>query len=197
MTPCIDGMKISPYFTDSDWLRLHFTDESDWQEAIKIFRDRIEGRFFIPIQRMVGYKFSGFAIIALDCLLVETIQQFKKGVYETPKGKGFEYFEEFLTKTGFKAYFDKKLAMKFYKQIRCGIIHQAETKNSSTIRKADSLPLVKLSDDGEGIVINRKKFHNQLESEFTKYLDELGKPFNRTLRENFKKKMDYICRKRG
>lgn len=190
-------MRISPRFKDLDWLCLNLSNnnESDWQKAIEIFRDRLEGRFFKPIQMITSYEFAGFAVVALDCLLIETIQQFIEGADETPWKKEGEYFEKFLTKTGFKDYFDKILAGKFYTQIRCGILHKAEIKNSSTIRRTNGLPLVKLSDDGEGIVINRIKFHKQLENEFKNYLERLSNPSEVTLRSNFKKKMDYICRK--
>src|ERR1700730_16968447 len=46
-------------------------------------------------------RFSGFAVIATDCLLIETIQQFYEGKAETPRGKSEQYFRKFLTQTVF------------------------------------------------------------------------------------------------
>lgn len=70
--------------------------------------------------------FSGFSVMALDCLLIETLQQFKKGESDTPRGCGEKYYVEFLTDTSFNEYFSEDMAKKFYKHIRNGILHQTE-----------------------------------------------------------------------
>jgi hypothetical protein len=38
------------------------------------------------------------------------------------------------------------------------------------------------------------EFHSQLEEEFRIYLEQLRLPTHRELRDNFRKKMDCICR---
>jgi hypothetical protein len=86
------------------------------------------------------------------------------------------------------------MATKFYKQIRCGILHQAEIKKSSKILIRDNIPLVRYSDDNQGLIIQRNLFHKQLVDEFESYIEKLRLPEYKELRKNFKKKMDYICR---
>ena len=192
-------MRISPRYTDDAWQKLSFSTETedDWQTAIDIFEDRFRGRFMEPISRIEKYNYAGFVVLALDCVLIETLQQFRKGVRSTPPREGETFFVDFLTETSFGSYFTtKKMAEKFYQQIRCGILHQAEAKENSRVRKED-VPLVKYTNDRKGLVINRKLFHQQLVREFEDYVARLREPSNQELRKSFKKKMNYICRVSG
>jgi len=183
-------MRISPQYTDADYKRLTFSAESEWQTAIDIFEDRIFGRFLKFVSYIEGYTYAGFAVLALDCLLIETLQQFHEGVAETPRRCSETFFVRFLTKTSFG--FTEDQAKKFYNDIRCGILHQAEVKGSSKVR-VDTMPLVKYTDDRKGLVINRKLFHQQLVHEFKDYVARLRNGTDQQLRDNFKKKMEYIC----
>lgn len=186
-------MWISPNYSDQDWRILDFSKETDWQKAIEIFADRIHGRFLKPISMFEkDYDYAGFAVLALDCLLIETLQQFRMGKAKTPSGKVEENFISFLTETSFREFFNQDTAKMFYQQFRNGILHQAEVKGTSRIRRTGDL--VTLTLDGNGLIINRKLFHKQLVQEFTDYMDKLRNPANRQLRVNFKKKMDYISR---
>ena len=53
-------------------------------------------------------------------------------------------------------------------------------------------PLIQV--DGGRIIVNRNKFHEQLKAEFDSYLAELRDPSNSNLRNNFRKKMNFISR---
>jgi len=190
-------MRISPRYTDDDWRKLSSSTEDEWQKAIDIFEDRVRGRFLEPIFRIEKYNYAGFAVLALDCLLIETLQQFREGVPRTPSRQSETFFVRFLTETSFGSYFTKEMAEKFYTQIRCGILHQAETKKSSRVVLKEDVPLVKYIDDRKGLVINRKLFHQQLVREFEDYVARLREPSNQELRRSFRKKMNYICRVSG
>ncbi|MBA3531551.1 MAG: hypothetical protein H0T73_06465 [Ardenticatenales bacterium] len=193
-------MDISPRYTDKDWRALDLTanNEHDWQKGIDIFVDRIQGRFLNIIEAIEQSGdtrvrlFSGFAIMGLDCLLIETLEQFRQGVEKTPKGKGGDHFEKFLTHY-FHPDFDTARVKKFYKTIRCGILHQAEILEDSRIR-IDYPQIVADSPTKKGLFINRKLFHRKLLEVFEGYVHELREGKNLTLRENFKTKMNYICR---
>src|SRR4051812_40530692 len=86
MTP---DTRISPRFRSSDWatLRSDLNDPgnvSAWAKAVEILHDRIESRFLEPIDRLRDTPESadlgfGFAMLALDCLLIDTIQSFREG----------------------------------------------------------------------------------------------------------------------
>jgi gamma-glutamylcyclotransferase len=179
-------------------------DENDWSTAINIFEDRIYGRFLNIIAVAERKLFSGFAVTALDCLLCETLQQFYEGVDESEGSK--RAFINFLTTSSFQKHFgtDKypktSMAGVFYDQIRSGILHMAEVKGTSRIVVDDDEPLVRWDDINHlGLVINRKKFHKQVVQEFKNYLSLLrSQSPNPTMHtwDNFKLKMDFICRMR-
>lgn len=166
-------MRISPKYNINDWQQLTFSTEDEWQKAVDILADRIYGRFLKPISRIEAYTYTGFAVLALDCLLIETLQQFREGKASTPRRMSEQYFINFLTTTSFGAYFDDRTAKMFYDQIRNGILHQAEVKESSRVLIREGTPLVSETDDRKGLVINRKLFHKQLVNEFEKYLSHL------------------------
>jgi hypothetical protein len=182
---------LSPNYNFDDWQKLRLDIEADWQAAIEMLCDRIRGRFFVAIDRMKDYEYAGFAVLALDCLLIETLEQFYQGVAETPYRKEEEYFRNFLTRPPFASAFDNDKAAKFYKLIRCGILHQAEVKLGSLVLRGDDKPLVRTN--GKGIEINRRLFHETLVQAFEDYTRELRNPANTQLRDKFRTKMNAIC----
>lgn len=196
----IDNIRIAPKKRGGDWTigdyrSIDFEKEEGWQKAIDIFEDRIQGRFLNVVEKIKSYLYAGFAMLAIDCLLIETLQQFRKGVSETPRGEGKEYFTCFLRETAFKEYFhDREIAEMFYDQIRNGILHQAEIKETSRIGLWPEEMVCKTK-DGQGLIINRNQFHEKLVEVFTDYTRQLRDPKNEQLRRNFKRKMDYICRR--
>ncbi len=187
-------MKISTRYTDDDWKKIDFQSEQGWQQAVTILEDRIRGRFFRPISLIENEDGAGFAVLALNCLLLETLQQFREGKSETPYKKNKEYFVKFLTETSFNEFFDKTLAMEFYDQIRNGILHQGEVKGSSLVTVRKDVPLVRRTSDCNGLEINRKHFNQRLQKVFDEYVVALRNPASDQLRKRFKDKMDFICR---
>ena len=143
-------MYISPRYSVSNWKILNLSTPSDWRTAVRVLKDRLNARFFDAAEAIDQQDFAGFAVLALDCLLIETLQQFKEGVDETPRRKGEQYFVKFLTTAPFFSYFTKASAAKFYCHFRCGILHQAEIKASSKVRRVG--PLVAPTPDGKGLI---------------------------------------------
>lgn len=196
-----ESLRIAPKGKGKHWIvddyqALDFSEENDWQTAITIFEDRINGRFIEVINRIQKSDYSGFAVMALNCLLIETLQQFYRGKQQTPPRKVGKYFFEFLTSTSFGTYFDEQKANRFYDDVRNGILHQAETKGSTKIWIRQGSPIVDWTDDRKGLVINREKFSAQLVHEFESYVQKLRKNSleSSELRNKFKTKMDYICK---
>lgn len=195
-------MNISPRFTSDDWLRLDPARDNDWVRAFEIFQDRIDGRFFRPMQPMLRDKWSGFAILALDSLLIETLQQFWEGVPKTPHKvsaagcrqlQSEAYFRDFLRGPLYKGGFSRRTAQLFYTTIRCGILHQAEAEGSSRVRRRGAP--VSPRPDGRGIDIHPVKVHLELERAVERYLVILADKTQTVRRKNFWTKMNYIARK--
>ncbi len=182
------GIKISPKFYQKDWrdLKLNSNIDEDWNKAIEIFKDRMEGRFIKQIEvldrnpnREIGL-YAGFSIMPLICLFIETLEQFWTGNIETkrygqqnkcrflPKwinnkskpaiandAKAFYSF--FQRNTEFANFFDtEEKADVFYRKIRCGLLHQGQTKGKSLIHIRNTEPMlqwINSYDYNEGISI--------------------------------------------
>lgn len=124
---------ISPEYERGDYLNLKLNENSDydiWEQALKIFEDRIQGRFFDSIKILIKDKNkNGFAVMALNCLLIETLQQFVDGV--DTNDRSMNAYTNFLRRELFDVFDTEEKAIMFYKNIRCGILHSAQTKNGS------------------------------------------------------------------
>jgi hypothetical protein len=185
-------MRISRNYKADHWKALTFTSEADWQKAVDMFYDRLKTRYLLHIQRLLRHSTSGFAVLTLDCALIETLQQFRKGTRKTPGGEVQQYFISFLTETSFSKHIDEELAKVFYKKIRCGLIHQAEVE-SSLVKRSTTLPMIEFTKDRKGLNINATAFHTQLEQAIDEYADMLRKPGSTEVRTAFRTKMDFIC----
>lgn len=51
--------------------------------------------------------------LCIDCMLIETLEQFRRGKEKTPSSKVGDYFVAFLTGTSFSKHFDKDAAKVF------------------------------------------------------------------------------------
>jgi hypothetical protein len=195
-------MYIAPNVHAEEYKRLNldYDDSPDWGRAIEIFKLRISSRYLEPVDLLIkeDSKLSpidrrfGFSILAIDCLLIETLQSFREGLTDT-KGKSKDMFVNFLTqRQSFKEHFIEKDAKKFYEDIRCGILHQAEIMGDTLLW---SVGMVK-GKKGDGIpYINRTKIHELIKKEVDLYCDELRNKDNIDIRKKFRKKMDFIARK--
>jgi hypothetical protein len=198
--------KISPNFYIDDWKTLDLSDYNsvNWNIAFNIFDDRIKGRFISQISNLkdnpdrIIRNFSGFVIIAIDCLIIETLEQFYNGIKATPDRMSIDSFHNFFQRSPeFCSFFDTRDKSKvFYKQIRCGLLHQAQTGKSSTIHIKKGEPILAWVDNSninEGIRIHRDKFHTEVENVYKNYLTQLRSKTNHTLLDNFRKKMNIIA----
>ncbi|MFO7905614.1 MAG: hypothetical protein R6U98_23335 [Pirellulaceae bacterium] len=167
---------------------------------VAIFKDRLDGRFLEPIELIerdekIG-EFAGFAIMALDCLLIETLNQFYQGCDETPDNHKRQFWKFFRASEHFKPNFTRRISDTFYSHVRCGLLHQAQTKNGTLIR-VDQDVMVKPAPGGlvNGIIVDRIRFHGALKKETSSYIHKLrtGGVSNGQLRQNFVKKMQFIC----
>jgi hypothetical protein len=198
--------EIAPNVKNTDWQALGMTPESTkdaWNEAVAMFRKRVD-RFLEPVNALMSSNdtktilFSGFAIMALDCLLIETLQSFRNGRPNPVKANdrlSSKMIVDFLTQRPlFNTYFDNETKAKlFCDHFRNGILHQGEIKSSGRIR-IDTLEMIMPSDDNQSFVVNRWIFHDALVKEVESYINELIDGKDKELRRNFIKKMNEISR---
>jgi hypothetical protein len=192
----VSNMLISRSFTVDDWKALTFGSEVDWEKAVTMFLDRMETRYLEHIRRILRRRTSGFAALALDCAVIEMMEQFRRGEPKTPSGKGKKFFVSFLTETSFSPDVSKEQARVFYKNIRCGLLHQTEAEDS-LVKRNNTRPIIAFTNDHKGVVVNAKVFHQRLEQVIREYAENLKDPKSEKEREAFRTKMNFICRIEG
>jgi hypothetical protein len=206
-------MKIAGELTINDWkdlekkLKLNY--ENHWAEAYNYFETRINTRYLIPIDAIISiksYSGEGFSIVNLQCSLIETIESFIDGwMFEYPNfinpngvvlNGNKKIFKSFFKKREpFINYIPKISGERFYLDVRCGLLHETQTRNNWKIKKGffggDSYKfdgefkiiyqdIVALLKKYEGAIINGVEFDGIPPCE---------------LRENFIAKMNHICKK--
>lgn len=133
--------------------------------VIERFRERYIHPFeFKDPQYTDDYK-NGFAIVACQCLLIEAILLYENG-WKQMQGNACNNYDLFFDTHS--KYLQELKGIDFYHNIRCGILHQGETKNGWTIRR-DCSQLV------NGKIIDANFFLRQMNSLLTDMKDELIK----------------------
>ncbi len=196
-----------------------------WEEAIQIFNNRLRKKFFSPIQIIINDRSKngeGFAIMTVQCAIIETLAAFRKGMIFNHNNRNgnpaYEYkssrkiFTEFLLSASiFKDHFwslDITGAMvpnnpfnsiDFYSDVRCALMHEARTKNNWHInlspKKTDSKNESKFIVTKNGkIKIYRTLLHYRLLNYFMEYQNELrqNNQDGEILRKYFARKMDSL-----
>ncbi len=177
-----------------------------WQDAFQsYFYERLFRRYLKPIEAIkkdgtLGGE--GFSIVAIQCTLIEFLESTTKGLsYRyVDKHKGerlgkYEYsdskkmFVNFLRKRPpFAKDFNKSLARDFYAGVRCGLLHEAQTKKGWTIS----------ADGPSGTVIcaaNKTVYRNNFQDGLRTFINWYrgALPSDVSLQEAFIRKFDSLC----
>lgn len=195
----LDTLRISPKFTSSRWAALNRARREDWRTAADIVKDRLDGRFLSYATEAIESPHSGFLVLAIDSLVMETIQQFRDGVIDGT-GQCASLIERFLEGPRFQPEFNGNARTAYYRDIRCGLLHQAEARGLWLVRRDQKELLSLLAGPEGGYIIDVVKFHQRVQDSLQDYIDEIQAPASELLRENLWSKMDSICdvrRQRG
>lgn len=191
MNNVIDALRISPKFTSKDWEALQQDEEAHWKRAAEIVHDRLHGRFLrLASKCLSDDPYSGFVVLSIDSLFMETLQQFRKGKIKNNYKAG-DYFGDFLSAPRFQSDFDDDAKLRFYEDIRCGLLHQAEARGMWLIKRCRPRMLEKLN-NGEGYILDVRQFHEAVCQSLEDYCKELVDPDQKELRANLWTKMDHI-----
>jgi hypothetical protein len=203
--------KLGPDFYVSTWERIHpqlHADHYDanWGIAIAGIEGRFRERFVKPANaiqaldesdRSVYAEGRGFAIVAIDCLLLEALYGYETGKRTDSTKTTGEMFAHLLTsKAQFGGAFDDPgRADMFARNIRNGILHDGETRHGWLVRQgsADG-PIV--WPDGERLVLNRDAFHRAVKACLDDYFARLRQPDgpdSSELRAKFVERVVKLC----
>ena len=219
-------MKIANQLTIKDWndlkLRLDVNNAEFWGMAFTFFEQRIVTRYLLPINQILDMNLNtgeGFAVVGLQCSLIETIECFYNGWIHNPSKKPRYSFREkddhspahygtnylnnqnifesfFINRSPFKELPNKIDGASFYESVRCGLLHETQTKSNWLIRTNKDKSVFYEEINGKKILY-RTEFQNALIQVIEGYKKEITEgvdSYNITLRENFIAKLDRICK---
>lgn len=192
------GIYISDKYTYEDYLELNFkvdSSEKIWEKAIDIFVDRIVTRYFLSINKLMertdryAMRKYGFAIVTLQCSLIDTLAKFRYGANKT---RNKERFTTFLNEYFIEGENSKYLADRVYEDIRCGIVHSGATDNKSGL-SCECMELISLLPNG-AISLDLIILQEKLKKYFLEYVQNLTKKKETELRKNFVYTMNIVCK---
>jgi hypothetical protein len=160
-------------------------DNAEKNEIADLIETRLIERYIAPFEMKSTLK-SGFSMMAVACLLIETIDCFKQGVDDT-RGETKQCFVRFFENEPLFVAFRTR-SEDFYHNVRCGLLHQGETKKGWRINRENDSDLLKLKN------INAQLFISNLKLVIQNYATDLKQSDfdDSIIWENALKKMNYI-----
>lgn len=183
------GIRIAGHYTDSDWRKLNLRDVGggpDWEKAVAIVEMRIRKRFIEPIgvlvkedrarteaipkeRRFAEQATFGFAILALDFVLIEALQGLREGVVNHNTRSKSLVCRFLRMSPGLRdAFGSRDIAGAVYDGVRSELAHRGATSRDFTITGRDDAPLFSLV--GTMKQLNRTKLHAEVNREFERML---------------------------
>lgn len=174
--------KLSKSCTVAQYLL--FQKEENRNAIADFVLNRFEERYLRPVDGDPKLK-SGFAIMAVNCLMIESLESFRHGWINT-HGRSEQAFRSFfLHWDAFKEF--RPIAREFYLHVRCGILHQAETTGGWRIVRTGPIRVA--------TVVNATKFATSLRQVLIAYSASLRtEDWESQTWRLLRKKMEAICR---
>lgn len=156
-------------------------EQGDRETLAHFIVERFEERYFKPIGDSPSKH--GFAILAVCCLVIETLESFYQGRADT-KGVSRRMFRAFFQRDTSLTVFNSSDDW-FFENIRCGILHQSETRGGWRVWQRG--PLL----DTKAKTINASRFLRELRKAVLAYSTQLT--INDECWSQFKNKMKAVC----
>jgi hypothetical protein len=193
--------------TCADWkvARAQLVDSDDTVTWVSVFKDfflkRLDLRYLGPIKVLQDngtFQGEGFSIAAIQCSLIEFLESAVQGTSYRYLRAGetlgpFEYsssraiFESFLTtRIPFRDEFTDSVARDFYESVRCGLLHEAQTKKGWRIWASGS----QIIDPGQKIL-----FRDNFQKGLVQFVEDYGIQLqtNKEYQAAFIRKFDSLC----
>lgn len=177
-----DDTELAPDFTVRQYKAAR--DVGQQGAIADAIQKRFTERYITPVT--TGQQ-HGFTIMAIACLTIEALESFRRG-WKTSDGRGGAAFCFFFDREDL--FQDLRgHAQQFYTNVRCGILHQAETTGGWKIARGDA-PLI----DQTSNTINAREFISRLQQVLDTYCASLRTaPWTGPDWKNVRKKMNSIC----
>lgn len=129
-----DDVKLARGFTVANYRSLESAQNK--KEIATLISRRFTDRYLAPTLSKQNIK-HGFSSMAIGCLMLEAIESFRQGWPDT-KDKSKAAFCSFFDGHNEFAEF-RGHSERFWKDVRCGILHQAETRGGWLIGRSGVL----------------------------------------------------------
>jgi hypothetical protein len=196
-------------------------DQIDWSNftaVVDAFHGRIDDWYILPTKELINHKDGGhyaFAVMALNCLLIDTMSQFYFGIL-TSSGRRFKDFaRDRIPKLAgnlpvqinqpVSPYNQHGNPLSAYEEVlytgfRCGILHQAHVPLYGVLYgvpgpydfQRNGATQYANGADCPSVICHPRKVFEEVETTFLQYLDDLLNPDSQlnNLRQNFKIKFE-------
>jgi len=183
----------------------------DWKKlssVVHAFNEKISEWYIVPAKLLATDWHHSFSLAALDCLLIDTMAQFEKGVRESTSDIFIDFVKAKLPQ--FAVHLPAKIrrpngkreittpAEALYFGFRCGILHEAhippycQVLPEANIVRTETSGMTTYGSGGDccTVVLDPTKLLTALETHFATYISNLldTDMKNETLRANFKNK---------
>jgi hypothetical protein len=128
-----DETKLASRFTVADYKKAHAKRDRD--AIAEAIRRRFTERYISPVSESKAKH--GFTIMAISCLMIEALESFRQG-WKSTDGLDEKAFHMFFARESAFANF-RGYERYFYRNVRCGILHQGETYHGWKIVRAGPL----------------------------------------------------------
>jgi hypothetical protein len=192
---------------------------NDFREVVNAFHGRIDDWYILPTKELIRHREGGhyaFAIMALNCLLIDTLSQFYYGAL-TSSGRRFKDFVRDCIPTlagNLPTPINQPVSqhnqtgdpLRTYEEVlytgfRCGILHQAHVPLYGVLagvpgpfdfQAAGVTRYTSNNADCPTVICHPQRVFEEVETAFIKYLTDLLTPGAATdpLRRNFKTKFE-------
>lgn len=168
--------------------RYRALEASQDRQAIAAFlRERFTERYLAPLSSVDPTKKHGFTIMAVSCLMIEALESFRRGWPHTSRRSELAFCSFFSWWPQFSMF--SPHSAEFFKHIRCGILHQAETTGGWRILRSGSLL------DPASRTINATAFLTALARVLDSYCSQLGdSPWDDEPWQCLRRKMMAVCK---
>ncbi|EGO5016465.1 hypothetical protein ACJX4N_002505 [Enterococcus faecalis] len=147
-------------------------------KIITSMKERIQSRYLMVVKKCLEMRDDnwGFTIMSINCILIELYYQLDNGVDDSRdfnEGNVEDAFRQTIPRLAEE--FNQETGSQFYKDIRCKLIHQAQTNTNVAISL--ETPEMIYPYEPEYTIYNPQRFFEEI----TKLYDEL---FDKALIEN-------------
>ena len=171
-------------------------DSKDKDAIVDPLRRRFTERYIDPVTPGICNHTHGFTMMAISCLMIESLQSFCEGWVST---KGQSANGKSMSEEAFTRFFDShnqfdcfrgQIAHCFWVNIRCGILHQAETTGGWKMTRRADAPLF----DPATLTINATLFLGCCRGSLEGLCNELkADSWDSELWKNVRMKMKALC----